>query len=114
MSSWTPTAPPRFQNRDQFSLTPAGRIVEASYRSRIVASRAEPGRRSYDAARSAWAVSAGLEPDDGVYLGELRPGAMDLGMIVEAVTVCGEKRIDGIVALGRLLDAGLILQAERP
>ncbi len=56
----------------------------------------------------------GLEPDDGVYLGELLPGAMNLSKIVAALMVCGQKRTDAMAALGRLLDAELILQAERP
>ena len=114
VSSWEPTPVPRFGSRDRFSLAPAGRIAEASYRSHIVTSRARPGRRSFDAARSAWATSLGLEPDDGVYLGELLPGAVNLSKIVAALTVCGKKRTDAMAALARLMDAGLILRAERP
>jgi hypothetical protein len=112
MSAQDYTPPPRFRSREPFSLTPAGRIAEASYRSQIVTSRARAGRASYDAARSAWATSLALEPDDGAYLGELRRGAKKLVWITEALAVCGKKRVDAISALERLLDAGLVMQAE--
>ena len=104
------TAAPRFGRSTRFSLTPAGRSAEASYRSGIVASRAQPGRASFDAARSAWATSLGLEPDDGAYLGELRLCAVKLSKVVAALMVCGKRQVDATAAMGRLLDAGLVLR----
>jgi hypothetical protein len=55
-----------------------------------------------------------LEPDDGVYLGELRLGAVKLSTIIQALTVCGKTREDAVAALGRLLDAGFIIQTDAP
>ncbi len=110
MSARDYVPPPRFHSRAPFSLTPAGRSAEASYRAQIVSSRAHSGRASFDAARTAWAASLGLDPDDGAYLGELRGGPLKLGKIAEALAVCGKKRVDAVAALERLLDAGLVLQ----
>jgi hypothetical protein len=49
-----------------------------------------------------------LEPDDGVYLGELRSGSASLAELVHALTDCGMKRSDAIDALGRLVDGGFV------
>ena len=73
-----------------------------------MAARAKPGRRAFDAARGAWATSLGLQPDDGVYLGQLRAGSASLRELVAALLDCGMKRADALAALGRLVDAGLI------
>jgi hypothetical protein len=105
-------APPRFRTRDRFTLAPAGRLAEASYRSHIMAARAEPGQRSFEDARSTWAASIDLRPDDGVYLGELRSGTASLAQITEALLDCGLDRADALGALGRLVDAGLVTAEE--
>jgi hypothetical protein len=98
----------RFGSRQKFSLARDGRVAEASYRSLIVAARAQPGRPAFDAARSVWALSLSLQPDDGVYLGELRAGTINLVQITEALLVCGKTKADALTALGRLVDAGLV------
>jgi hypothetical protein len=109
LSARDPGARPRFRTRDRFSLAPAGRIAEASYRSVIAAARAFEGRRrAFDDARSAWAAPMELRPDDGVYLVELRAGSATLIEIVEGLNGCGLNRADALGALGRLVDAGLV------
>ena len=98
----------RFRARQRFRLEALGRSAEASYRSQIVASRTLPGRESYDAARAAWAAALSLQPDDGMYLGELRPGPTTLAAIIEALAQCGKSRADAVTAMGRLVDAGFV------
>ncbi len=98
----------RFHSRQKFSLAPRGRRAEASYRSLSVASRKEPGGPAFDSARSAWAISMNLQPDDGLYLGELRDRSANLSEMTEALDVCGKTRADATTTLGRLVDAGLV------
>src|SRR6516165_8893588 len=64
----------RWPRSQRFALTDKGRDAEASYRSTIVSSRTQEGRASFDAARSTWAESFRLLPDDGLYLGEVVGG----------------------------------------
>ncbi len=98
----------RFRGRSRFVLAPQGRVAEVAYRAGIVAARVQPGRRAFDAARSAWATPLDLQPDDGVYLGQLRAGSASLRELVAALVDCGMRRADALAALGRLVDAGLV------
>lgn len=103
----------RWPRSQQFTLTDRGSEAEAAYRSTIVASRTQQGRASFDAARSAWAESFHLQPDDGLYLGEVRGGPVSLERIVEALDTCGKTRNDAFAAMERLFGAGLILAAPQ-
>jgi hypothetical protein len=106
-----PQDPPsrrRWPRSQRFALTNTGRDAEASYRSSIVSSRTQEGRASFDAARSTWAESFRLLPDDGLYLGEVASGPTNLEQIVKALEACGKTRKDALTALERLFDAGLI------
>lgn len=100
-SKWARTA--------RFAMGPTGIDAEAAYRASVVASRHEAGRASYDAARAEWARTYSLEPDDGVYLGQLHDGPATVSDIVEALEACGKTRDDALAALGRLVDAGLVV-----
>ena len=102
----------RWPRSQRFGLTDKGRDAEASYRSSIVSSRTQEGRASFDAARSTWAESFRLLPDDGLYLGEVASGPINLEQIVEALEACGKTRRDALPALERLFDAGLISTAS--
>ena len=78
--------PPRlaWPRGQKFALTPKGSEVEAAYRSSIAAARTEDGRRdSFDAARAGWASTHQLQPDDGLYLAEVRGGPANLKQIVD-------------------------------
>jgi hypothetical protein len=101
----------RWPRAQQFILSERGNAAEASYRSTIVASRAQEGRASFDAARSAWAYSFGIEPDDGLYLGEVRGSRKTLDQIAEAIETCGKTRMHTLAALERLVDSGLVMAA---
>jgi hypothetical protein len=103
-----PTQKRRWPRSQQFTLSPLGSEAEASYRATIVASRTESGRASFDAARMAWATSFRVEPDDGIYLGEVAAGPLRLEKIVAALEACGKTRKDAQAAIERLFDAGLM------
>ncbi len=94
---------------DKLSLSESGREAEAAYRSTIVASREESGRASFDAARAEWAASLSLQPDDGVYLGELVAGPVAFSVVVAALDTCGKSREDATGAFTRLIRAGLVV-----
>ncbi len=100
----------RWSRSQRFSLSETGRAAEAAYRSQIVASRSEEGgRTSYDAARTAWATAHGIQPDDGLYLGELATGPKTLQQLAEALETCGKSRDDARPAVERIFDANLIV-----
>ena len=67
----------RWHRTQRFELTERGRAAETEYRQNIVTSRAEPGRKSFDAARLGWATTHQLNADDGLYLAELADGAFE-------------------------------------
>lgn len=85
-----------------------GKAAEASYRSTIVDARNVSGQASFEAARVEWARAANLEPDDGIYLGELRDGPTKLTELTAAVAICGKSASDATKALKRLVSAGFI------
>ncbi len=99
----------RWARTDRFALSAEGEGAEVAYRQAIVASREEAGRSSYDAARAEWARTLSLQPDDGVYLGELRGGPSKLSEVIEALDTCGKTKKEALEAFGRLVDGGLVL-----
>ncbi len=103
-----PSVKRRWPRSQRFSLSQLGIDAEAAYRSAIVAARAEEGRAAFDAARTAWAEGLQAQPDDGLYLGEIRQAAMNLQQIVDALETCGKTRTDALKALERLEDLGLV------
>ena len=104
----------KWPRTQRFALSPKGTDAETSYRSTIVASRSTSGRGSYDDARKAWAASFNVEPDDGMFLGEVAQGRVRFGEIVEAVESSGKSAPDTRAALERLMDAGLIAPPTEP
>jgi Fic family protein len=98
----------RWPRSQRFSLSEAGKAAEASYRSTIVDARNVSGQASFEAARVEWARAANLEPDDGIYLGELRDGPTKLTELTAAVAICGKSASDATKALKRLVSAGFI------
>ncbi|MBI2891970.1 MAG: hypothetical protein HYY06_00345 [Deltaproteobacteria bacterium] len=108
-----PPSPRRWPRSQQFKLSERGTAAESSYRSTIIASRTEEGRASYDSARLAWAESFHLQPDDGLYLGEVREGPIRMEQIVDALLTSGKSRKDAVSALERLFDEGMIFAIQR-
>lgn len=101
----------KWPRSQRFLLSDAGAGAEASYRESITASRSEGGRASFELARSNWARSVAVEPDDGMYLGELVGGPRTLEQLTAAVDASGHGRKQVVAALERLLDAGLVLSS---
>lgn len=104
----------RWPRSQRFSLSEKGTEAAAAYMATIVASRSESGRASYDAARTQWAQAYGIQPDDGLYLAEVRSGPIRLEHILAALESTGETRKDALAALERLLDAGLLFAQSEP
>ena len=94
---------PKWTRSQRFQLSSQGREAAHTYREVIVASRAEAGRRSFDAARDGWAARFCLEPADGLYLGELLAAPRTLPELAEALDGCGPQRGDVRAALERLV-----------
>ena len=101
-------SPRRWPRTQKFALSAEGGEAEAHYRSCIVASREEAGRASYDAARLEWATTYRLQPDDALYLGEVRSGPISLADMVESLDSCGKTHRDALSALERLLERGFV------
>jgi len=108
MSIQDPPKRQRWRRSQKFGLSERGRAAEMSYRSSIVASRATGGRTSFEAARVAWADSYRVQPDDGLYLGEVSGAPRNLSELVAALETSGKTKKDALSALERLYDAGLI------
>ncbi len=102
----------RWPRSQRFNLSSSGVAAEAKYREGISAARLEGGRSAFDDARTSWATTLGVQPEDGVCLGEVRPGGVSLTQVVEAMDGSGHTRTDTIEALERLWDAGLVCAAE--
>ena len=102
-------APPsRWARSQRFRLTPAGRDAGRSYREDIVASRVEAGRKSFDAARDAWAARFSLESTDGLYLVELLEASRTIPEIADSLDGCGPQRAEVRAAFERLVRVHMI------
>lgn len=97
----------------RFRLSTRGRSMEAAYRSQVDVTRGPTRRTAFESARSEWASSHGLEPDDGVYLVELREGSLTLNELGEQLAVCGQKREMISTVLLRLVSHGLVERVTR-
>jgi hypothetical protein len=104
----TPDYPLTLGRAARFRLSTRGRSTEAAYRSQVDVTRGPARRTAFERARSDWAHSHGLEPDDGVYLAELRGGSLTLTQLGEELAVCGQKRDMISAALLRLVSRGLV------
>ena len=102
------TTPAKWNRSQRFRLSPAGRKAELDYRQVIVASRSEAGRKSFDAARTDWAARLGLEPADGLYLGELLEAPRTIPEIFASLDGCGPQRSEVRPAVERLVQVRMI------
>jgi hypothetical protein len=104
----------RWPRSQRFVLSVKGAEAEQAYREMITASRTGSGRTAFDAARTAWAQPLAIQPGDGLYLGELQPGARTLEELTRALESCGSTRREIKAALDRLIDAGMIEAQAAP
>jgi hypothetical protein len=110
-SIWDRPAPSRWPRGQRFQLSGAGEAAEESYREAMLAARVTPGRAAFDAARTGWAASLGLDPSDGVYLGALTAGARTVSELATALETCGSTLAEIRAAVERLVDLGLLVAA---
>ena len=98
----------RWPRSQQFRLSPKGAEAEATYREMIVAARSGSGRTSFEAARTAWSGPLALQPNDGLFLGELQSGPKTIEEMVQALESCGTTRVEVKLAIDRLNELGLV------
>lgn len=98
----------KWARAQRFRLTPAGREAGRSYRQDIIASRGEPGRKPFDAAREAWAARLSLESMDGLYLVKLLEASRTIAEIAESLDGCGPKPVEVRAAIERLVRVQMI------
>jgi hypothetical protein len=67
---------------------------------------------AFEGARSEWARSHGLEPDDGAYLVELSARALTLKQLGEALAVCSQSREMVLLTIRRLVARGFVRQVH--
>jgi len=102
----TGTPRPNWSRSQRFRLSAAGRDAGNNYLEVIVAARGAAARKSFDAARAEWAARLGLEPNDGLYLGELLEAPKTIAEIASALDGCGptpgevRKGVERLVRLG--------------
>lgn len=90
-------------------LSSRGHSTEAAYRSHLTA-KGPVQRKALHSAQSEWALSHGLEPSDGVYLGELRIAALTLEELGEALAICGQTQTMVSETVDRLVERGFLEQ----
>lgn len=98
----------RWPRSQRFEISAKGREAEEKYGELIAASRAEEGRKSFDAARDAWASAWSMQPADGLYLGELKAAPRTLEELDLALRDCGVTRREIKGGIERLMTAGLV------
>lgn len=101
----------KWPRSQRFTLSEKGMAAEQEYRTSIERARDQGGRAAFEAARTTWATTYKVEPDDGAYLGELRGGPHQVAKIVDALYTSGKTRPEAYEALERLLDAGLLSES---
>jgi hypothetical protein len=103
----TPQSTKRWPRGQKFLLSTSGTEAEARYRDGVHTARAQ-GRSALETAQRSWAVPLGLEPADGVVLGELRGSRKSIADLVRALEDCGTTAAEVKAAVDRLAGAGLI------
>ncbi len=108
LESLKPRAGKRWPRGQKFALSDPGVAAETAYRDAIHTARAQ-GRAALDTAQAAWAGPLGLQPLDGVVLGELRGGGRkSIADVARALEDCGTSAGEVKDAFDRLAEAGLV------
>ena len=107
LESLKPRSGKRWPRGQKFVMSPTGTAAEASYREAIQAARAQ-GRPALEGAQRAWAAPLGVEPADGVVLGELRAGRRSIADVARALEDCGTSPAEVKLAVDRLTEVGLV------
>jgi len=107
LDSLKPRAGRRWPRGQRFQLTPAGLEAESTHADAVRAARAL-GRDALDVAQRRWADPLGLQPCDGVVLGELKPGRRSLADVAAGLETCGSTRAEVKESVDRLVEKGLV------
>jgi len=107
LESLKPRAGKRWPRGQKFVMSERGLTAETSYREAVQTARAQ-GRATLDTAQRAWAEPLGVDPVDGVVLGELRGGRKSIAELAHALEDCGTSAVEVKAAVDRLTEAGLV------
>jgi hypothetical protein len=88
-------------------MSPEGVVAEGTYRDAVQTARTR-GRIALEIAQLAWAEPLGVQPGDGVVLGELRNGKKSIAELSRALEDCGTTQLEVKAAIDRLSDAHLV------
>lgn len=97
----------RWPRGQKFLISPTGVVAETEYRDAVQRARAQ-GRSALESAQQGWSVPRGLDPVDGVVLGELRTGGKSIADVARALDDCGTTPAEVKAAIDRLAASGLI------
>ncbi len=113
LESLKPRGGKRWPRGQKFELSPTGVAAESGYREAVHAARAQ-GRGALESAQRTWAEPLGVQPSDGVVLGELRSGKKSLADITRALEDCGTTPLEVKGAVDRLSEVKLIAPVPVP
>jgi hypothetical protein len=107
LESLKPRAGKRWPRGQKFGLSQRGLEAECAYREAVAAARAS-GRGALETAERNWAVPLGIQPNDGVVLGELRGGRRSIADLARELESCGVSATDVKAIVDRLCEAQLV------
>jgi len=107
LESLKPRSGKRWPRGQKFALSAGGRAAEADYRVAVAAARAS-GRSALETAERNWATPLGIQPNDGVVLGELRGGRRSIADLARELEPCGVSAADVKAIVDRLCEAQLV------
>jgi hypothetical protein len=108
LESLKPRAGKRWPRGQKFALSQRGLDAEATYRDAIASARAS-GRGALESAEREWATPLGIQPNDGVVLGELRKaGRKSIAELARELESCGMSPTDVKAVVDRLCEAQLV------
>jgi hypothetical protein len=108
LESLKPRAGKRWPRGQKFGLSQQGLDAETGYRSAIAEARAT-GRGALENAERNWATPLGIQPNDGVVLGELRrSGRLSIADLARELETCGVTAVEVKAVVDRLCEAQLV------
>ena len=107
LESLKPRGGKRWPRGQKFLISPTGVVAETEYRDAVQHARAQ-GRGALESAQLGWSGPRGLDPIDGVVLGELRSGRKSIADVAHSLEDCGTTPLEVKAAIDRLAASGLI------
>lgn len=97
----------RWPRSQKFQLTALGTEAEQGYQAAIRESQERGGRAAFEEATAAWAKGLGVQPNDGVFLVELKSGPKGFNALLEGLEGTGAIKSELRSAMDRLIAAKL-------